>query len=229
MELTDSHMLFLDEFRTVVQSRYMGTNPSKLIVFNTLIPQGHPRSSRRFGLPPQYQYAHVHIHADEDRYLGTLDRDAPFVTDPAQATIAVELSGPEYHVLLVVRIQTLIEHVCSRHTNVHVPWDEWGRGVVITDIPFTNHSRNLSIHVHGTHVVTLEEKPRDDFMQDHFVRIFDFGRRGRSALSLGGGEVCGTEFKDRKGFMFEAIGEGHTQMLNGVQTLGNGKFYHQVS
>jgi len=96
------------------------------------------------------------------------------------------------------------------------------------DIPLAHHGRGLSIHVHGTRVVTLEEKPRDGLMQDHFVRTFDFGRRGRSALSLRSGEVCAVEFKGGNGFMFKVIGEGHTYMLDDVQTLGNGKFYHQV-
>jgi len=95
------------------------------------------------------------------------------------------------------------------------------------DIPLADRRRDLSVH--GTHVVTLEEKPRDGLMQDHFVRTFDFGRCGRSALSLRGGEVCGVEFKDGKGFIFEAIGEGHTHMWEDLQTLGNGKFYVQVS
>jgi len=222
------NIFFLDEFRTVVPASYMGINPCELIVFDTLIPQGHPRSSRRFGLPPRYQNAHARIHADEERYLGTLDRDVPFITDPTQAIIAVELSGSGYHVLLIVRIQVLIEHACSRPTNTYVPWDEWGRGVAIMEISLTKHCP--SIYVHGTHVVALKTvRSRDNQMESYFICSVDFGRRGCGALSLRDGEVCGIQFEDGKGLTVGAAGEGHMYLWGDVQSLGNGRFLKQAS
>jgi len=201
-----SHVFFLDEFRTVVPVSYMGINPCELIVFDTFIPQGHPRSSRRFGLPPQYRDAYTRIHADEERYLGALDRDVPFITDPTQAIVAVELSGRGYHVLLIVRTQVLIEYVCSRRANDHVPWDEWGRRVVIMKIPLIR--SRPSIYVRGTHVAVLGTRSRDTVMNDYFVRTFDFGRRGCCALSLRDGVVCGAWSEDGNGLIFEVAGGG---------------------
>jgi len=159
--------------------------------------------------------------------LGALDRDVPFITDPTQAIIAMELSGPGYHVLLVVRTQVLIEHVCSRRTNAHVPWDEWGRSVVIMGISPTR--PRPFIYVHGTHVAVLGTWSWDNPMKEYFVRTFDLGRRGFCVLSLRSEMICEDWSEDGKGLVFEVAGGGDVDLWGEVQSLGNGRFLKQVS
>ena len=69
---------------------------------------------------------------DGDWFLGTLNRDRPLTTDPAQAVFVLRLFGRQgLCILLIVWIQTLIEHVRSASTDTCVPWDEWGRDVAV--------------------------------------------------------------------------------------------------
>jgi len=191
-------------------------------VFDTLIPQGCPGNSRRFSLPPRYgsEYYSV-VHVDRDRYLGKLDKDVPFITDPTQAILVVEVLRPmRQSVSLVVRMQALIEKVCSTRTDDHIPWDEWGRGVTIMKSP---RGPRFPIHVHGTHVVVLTS------LDDRRVHVFDFGRRGGGSLSLldreDGGEKRRVLFEDGREFILEV----DNISWGGVQSLGNGAFFHSVS
>jgi len=222
-------VVFLDEFRIIVPTRYTGIDPPELIVFNTLIPQDYPRNAREFSLPPRYDsdyYALIHV--DRDRYLGILDKDMPLITDPTQAILVVEVSRPmRRSVLLIVRMQALIEHVCSPRTDVQVPWDEWGRGAVIMENQPFDH--RLPIHVHGVHVVVLKTQSRDGRRHEHLIRTFNFGRRRYGSLPLLDTEGDGTErralFEDGKEFTLEA----DMFSWGGMQSLGDGTFFHPVS
>jgi len=208
----------------MVSARYTDTHPPELIVFDTLIPQGCPGNSRRFSLPPRYgsEYYSV-VHVDRDRYLGKLDKDVPFITDPTQAILVVEVLRPmRRSVSLVVRMQALIENVCSTCTDDHIPWDEWGRGAAIMESPRGPRS---PIHVHGTHVVVLAMRS----LYDCRVHVFDFGRRRRGSLPLldrgDGGAKRRVLFEDGREFILEA----DQISWDGVQSLGNGAFFHSVS
>lgn len=193
----------------MITARDTVTDAPKFTVYNTLIPQDHPMSSRTFVLPPVYHDRVPRIHADRDRSLGTPNRDGPLITDPTQAILVLELlkSRHEHSILLVVQIQPLIDRVCSTRTDVHIPWDEWGRGSVIIEKPPRYGS---FIHIHGTHLVALEtpyhwQRGRRGYPR---VRVFDFSRNGRSALPLRDGEGGGTErkvmFSDGSEFVLEA-------------------------
>ena len=171
--------IFLDEFRIMVTTRDTGTNAPGLTVYNTLLPQDHPMNSRRFSLPPRYHDRDHLMLVDQDRPLGALKSDGPLITDPTQAILVVELlKFGDRDILLVVRTQVLIEHACSTRADVHIPWNEWGRGAVVMESPLHRYRS----YVHGTHlamVLTLNRhEPR------HCVRTFDFSRHGCGDLPL---------------------------------------------
>ena len=230
MGLGASEVIFLDEFRTVCTTRDPGTGSTQFIVFNTLVPQDHPMSSRRLNLPPQYDTDRdAHMHADQDRSLGTLDRDRPIKTDPSQEILVVRLTKL-YHgdILFVVRIQPLIECVCSTRTDVHIPWDEWGRGAVTIE----NRLRyGFDVYIHGTRLVLLETLRHHRLTQGLRVRTFDFGRRACSALPLwdqDGGAVRKTSFSDGSEFVLEATGTRPPIPWGSTGSQGDGNFF-QVS
>ena len=216
----------------MVTTRDTGTNAPGFIVFNTLIPQDHPMSSRRFSLPPQYHDRDHLVFVDRDRPLGALNSDEPITTDPTQTILVIKLSKFGYrNIFLVVRINALIEHVCSTRTDAHLPWDEWGRNAVIMeDRP---PGSGLPIYVHGTHLAMVSTMPYRNGLTDcHRVRTFDFGRRRCGALPFWDEEGGGTErkasFLDGSEFVFEAAGVRNMAMLGSVGSLGNGNFF-QVS
>ena len=164
-------------------ARNTDTNSFELIVFNTLIPQDHPTNSQRFSLLPRYYDRRISMHIDEDRFLGTLDRDGPFITDPTQAILVVKFSKFNFgDVFLVVRIQPLIEWVCPTSTDGHMPRDEWKRNSVILESPALRY--RLKVYVHGTHLVVLGMANLRVRGSCPRVRTFDLGRRGCGALPL---------------------------------------------
>ena len=223
-----SDAIFLDEFQIMVATHDAGTNAPELTVFNTLTPQDRPMSSRKFSLPSQYHDKNFFIHVDQDRSLGTLNSDGPLITDPTQAILVIEITKSSHrNALLVVRVQALIDQVCSARTDARIPWDEWGRGVVVME----NSPSGLGqpIYVHGTHLVMVSRMPdRGGPMDCHRVRTFDFGRRGCGALPFSdeaGGAARKALFLDGNEFVFEVGGVGNVAMLGSV---GNGNFF-QVS
>jgi len=214
----------------MVTTHDIGTNAPDLTVFNTLIPQDRPTSSRKLSLPPQYHDKNVFIYVDQGKSLGTLNGDGPLITDPTQAILVVTLSKSGHQkVLLVVRINALIDHVCSTGTDVHLPWDEWGRNAVIME-DRRPPGFGSPICVHGTHLVMVSTMQyQNGLMGYHRVRTFDFGRRGCGALPFWDDKGGGTErkalFLDGNEFEFEVAGVGSMTIL---RSLGNGNFF-QVS
>ena len=81
---------FLDEFRIIMTSTGNRPDGPELLVFDTLVPQDHPRNLRRFGLPLQNQSGRqVCIYLYHDRSSGTVNRDGPLITDPTQAIFVI--------------------------------------------------------------------------------------------------------------------------------------------
>jgi len=187
-------------------------------------------NSRRFSLLPQYHDRDHLTFSNRDRPLVTLNSGGPLITDPTQAILVVVLSKSGHqNVLLVVRINALIERVCSTHTDVHIPWDEWGRNAVIME-DRRPPGLGLPIYVHGTHLVMVSSIPyRNDLRDCHRVRTFDFGRRRCGALPFwdeeGGGAERKALFLDGNEFEFEVAGVRNMTML---RSLDNGDFF-QVS
>ena len=123
----DAPVTFLDEFRMILFTSQISPGVLDFALFDTFVPRGHQMNSRRFSLPPRYHDWTSSICVDNDRCLGTLDQDGSLTTDPTQAVLVMMLShhlGPS--VLLIVRIQTLIERARSKGTDPCVPWDTWG-------------------------------------------------------------------------------------------------------
>lgn len=179
---------FLDEFRIVVPyyNRYPGDH--ELFVFNTLVPQDHPRSLRRFRIPPGYCGRTIRISLDRDSSLGTVNRDGPLIIDPTQAVLVVSLSSrlTGRQDFLILRTRALIEHACSMRADVRIPWSEWGRDAVTVEIPTYG---SYFTTTHGARVLVI----RSTRLGYRDIRVFDFSRRGGTTLPLSGGSDGGTE------------------------------------
>jgi len=196
-------VIFLDEFRMIVVPDEWAI--TELVVFNTLIPQGHPGNLRRFGFPPGFRHWRAKIFVDHDRDLGAPNRDEAFIVDPAQAVIAMQLGEHwEPHLLFVARTQVLIEQSYSVRTDSCIPWDEWREDVVVVEIPMF--FSILPTFVHGTKVAVVGTNDAHGWPRRcHNVRTFDFGRC--SSLQLRGGtESLRVLFEDGAHFEFESGG-----------------------
>ena len=179
---------FLDEFRILATySRNLSDVP-ELVVFNTLLPQDHPRSFRRLNLPLKYLGWDVHIHLDLDGSLGIANRDEPLIADQNQAVLLVELSSMKWRseVFLIVQTRLLIEHVCSLGAEVRIPWNEWGRGAVVMGV--ANCGIQSSVVAHATRVIVFSDIGDHELGQRYHIHIFDFTHRGRATLPLSTGD-----------------------------------------
>lgn len=220
---------FLDEFRILVVFWNNFPHAPELFVFNTLLPQDHPRHLRRFRLPPKHNQRSVHVHLDRDRSLGTVDRDGPLLVDPSQAILIMDLSptNREPHAFLILRMQDLIEHSCSMRTEVQIPWDEWGKGAVVVEIPID--STYLSTIVHGARLLAIRNTHHGP-EEHHRIHIFDFSRRASTALPLSDGSDGGMErrvmFKGGRSCLFEG---GGGMSMWGLQSLGDSVMFYKVS
>ena len=166
---------------------------TELRVFDTLIPQDHPGNSWELEPPQRFHNWTAKIYIDHEQQLGVPNRDEPFISDPGQAVLVMQLTNNSNDlVFLIVRTQALIEKARSTHANPRVPWDEWGRdAVVLEDLV-----RGIGslFFVHGAQVVVVQMYLFWGQQNYHWsVRTFDFSRRGCSSLPLWGGEGGGTQ------------------------------------
>lgn len=178
----NSTFIFLDEFRMAFTPREL--NIAGLVVFNTLIPQGCPGYLQLLEFPPDLHSQLVHIHVDRDRHMGTHNRDEILIADPAQAVLAMEpWRNRTSLVLLVIRMQALIERTCSIRADLRVPWDEWGRDAVSIEAQ-ERPGCVFSTLVHGARVVVVQTQLGS---QSNEVRTFNFCQRSSLPLQEGGG------------------------------------------
>ena len=220
---------FLDEFRIMlVCYRNSRTDPGLLVV-NTLVSQDHPKNLRRLKFPDKYRSMGAYLYCDRDRSLG-MYRDGPLITDPTQAILMIGLSAhlPNLSVLLIVRIQPLIELACSTRTEIEVPWDEWGRGSVAVEVPQTPVCSIYSPAIHGSRLlVTHSIEGAGD---RRGLRVFDFSRKGSTALPLSDENDDGAErkalFTDGLSCVFEGVDWGELQCL---RSIGDSIALHTVS
>lgn len=219
---------FLDEFRVVILVNK--SDVTELFVFNTLVPQDHPGNLRRLELPQQFHHTAAKICVDRDRSLGT----QPLIPDPAQAVLVVELENSwDARVFLVVRTHALIEQTCSTFADPCVPWDEWGRDVMVME--GSMHGGNPHTFVHGAQIVVArvygtggQQCP----IQYHYtVQTFDFSRRGRSFLPRWGERGGGAEGNVRfghEGCARFGPGDG-MRPLDDLRSLSDGSLLYLVS
>ena len=198
-------------------------------IFNTSVPQGHPGNMRQFRLPPEYPGRGVWVYFDHDRSSGTVNRDGHLIIDPTQAIFIMSLStSPQgSEVILILRIQSLIEHACSIRTDAKIPWDEWGRGVVVMENP-TGYVHSTTI-VHGPRMLVLRST-RERRKPHYRIHTFDFSRRGSAALPLsdGGDGATGRRatFEGGQNCVFEVGGGMNVQ---DIESLGDSMVVHIVS
>jgi len=217
----NARVIFLDEFRMVVapDERII----TELVVFDTLIPQGHPGNLRQFRFPPEFRDRRARIFIDHDRDLGTPNRDEALIADPAQAVLTMQFGEHwEHHHLLVVRTQVLTEQTYLVGTDPHICWDEWREDTVVMEVPVYGSSPTF---VHGARVVVVGIH-FFGWDQYHIVHTFNFGRC--SSLPLRGG-AGGTErrvlFEDGANFEFE-LGDS---MRDELLSLSDGSLFCLVS
>lgn len=226
----DTQAIFLDEFRVAVIPNKSAT--TELVVFNTLIPWGHPGHLQRLALPSEFRGKCANIRIDHGWNLGTLNRDEVLLLDPAQAVLVMELGGRlEPLVLLVVRTQALIEQTYSARVDLSLPLDEWGRDAAVISIP-RNNSHILYTFVHGAQVIVVQTSifGRLDLHGGYHIRTFDFSWRGRGSLPLRGG-AGGTErmllFEDGVCLRFEP--DDSIDPWDVLQSSNDGSLIHLVS
>ena len=231
----NTSVTFLDEFRMMGLTPQITPDDLEFTSFDTFVPHGHPVNSRQFLLPPRCHGWTPSVHVDGDRCLGTLDRGGPLTTDPTQAVLVVKLARPRaVPVLLVVRVQTLIEHVRSASTDACVPWDVWARDAAVMEVPTRGSTRDGPFPlVRGVHVILIKvyDTPGADgsHLPHPLLYTFDFSRRGCSLLPLWG-EGGGTErrvlFEDGQQSVLQRDEWVAERTLN---PLGDGGFMHLVS
>ena len=221
---------FLDEFRIIILVNKFDT--MELLVFDTLIPQDHPGSSWELELPQRFHNWAATIYTDHERQLGVPDRGEPFIADPNQAVLVIQLKNylPGGLAFLIVRVQALIEESRPTHADHRVPWDEWGRDAVVAEDLVR--SVGWCIFVHGAQVVVTQTDPfRDQQKYEKSLRTFDFSRRGCSSLPLWGGEGGGTQRtvpSEDEGLARPAPGDGATP-VGQLRSLNDGSLFCPVS
>ena len=229
---SSTRVTFLDEFRIVVLTPEDISGVLGFTLFDTLVPRDHPVDSMRFGLPPRYHNWLPIVCVDYDRCFGAPDRGRPFTTDPTQAIIVVKLDGPDGScVFLIVRTQTLIEHVRLVGADAWIPWNVWGRNTVVMEIPQSEDADGSPYPtVQGVRVVLMK---RSAFPGVHGYRLqlcaFGFGPRGWNTLPLrdeGDGPERRARFEDGQDLLFR----GERELVEwGFDSLGDGRFLHLVS
>ena len=223
--------IFLDEFRIMVLTPDSTPVP-EFALFDTLVPYGDPGNLRRFRIPPRYHGWSPVIHVDDDRCLGTPDRDTPFITDITQAVLVIRLISPGgLRNLLIVRIQAFFEHTDSMNAGGYIPWDRWGRGVAIMEVPEgTIIDGGPYPLVQGPHLnfVWMHATPGVDGIRPHLC-TFDFSRRGWSVLPLQD-TVDGVERRVLLGDGRQMLLQGDDTMIESLfDSLGGARFTYAVS
>ena len=108
-----------------------------------------------------------------------MKRGEPLIVDPTQDIFIVDFRTAGQRVFLILRTQLVIERMCSKHADVQISWDEWGRDAVIMDIPISHVSS--SVVVHGARLLVIH-RTFDDPEGGYRIHAFDFSRRGIDAL-----------------------------------------------
>ena len=223
-----TRVIFLDEYRIMVLISRSTIDVPEFALFDTSVPRGHPVSSKRFRAPPSYRGWYPTLFVDSDRISGTLDQDRP-LADPTQAVFVIKLISPQHtlRVLLIVRTQTLIEHMRSASADTCVPWDVWGRGTVVMKVPPRDGPYPL---VHGTRMIVVRKSATPGIEgYHHHLHTFDFSRRGWSVLPLcddGDGVGRRAAFEDGRNLLLQ----GDQKMVEWrFQSLGDGRFIYLVS
>ena len=227
-----TRIAFLDGFRIMFFTRGYNGAVTEPFLFDTLLPQDHPRNFRRVHLPLTRDRVPITT-ALRNAPWEVLNRHEPLAIDPTQA-IHVEdflLRGDSpRNVILAFRTQALIEKAYSPSTDTDIPWDEWGMGSVVLEFPSFDVPDVPCTLVQGLHVIAVQQcdVPGSDRGQLR-LRIFDFSLRACEALSdvwEGGGSVRPVRYEDGRDLLLEGSENLETY---GLDSLDNGVFFHLVS
>lgn len=132
----ETRVIFLDEFRISV---FPGTSGiMEFLVPDKLIPQDHPGSLRRLGVPELFHSWIARVPSDRDWLLGTSNADNPLIADLAQAVLVVGVVGSWEPLVSPVarRMLRLNGRVSHRQTPVY-------RGTNRGEMPWLSRSQHV--------------------------------------------------------------------------------------
>jgi hypothetical protein len=224
----DLRATFLDEFRIMFSIADRTGDHNELVLFDTLLPQDHPRNLRRV-CPPLIYHDWVPFVGVRETSWGALNQHGSLITDPTQAIRVVDFHHDDRHrhARLAFRTQALIERACSPSTDRDIPWDEWGRGSVALEVSISGGLRTL---VQGLCVITVKQCAVPGSHRSQLrLCIFDFRLRACGTLSdigEGGESVRAARHGDRRDLFLEGSEEMDESFF---ETLGDGIFFYPVS
>jgi hypothetical protein len=224
----DVRVTFLDEFRMIFSAVCRTEAHDELVLVDTALPQDHPRNLRRVCLPLMCHDWAPFVD-DRETSLGALDKHRSLIVDPTQAIRTMHFRHDDRHryIRLFFRTQALIEQACSPSTDRDIPWDEWGRGSVILEVPISAGSYTL---VQGPRVIAVEQcaVPGSHRIELR-LRTFDFRLRACGTLSdigEGGESVRVARHEHGRDLLLEGTEEIDEYLFD---SLGDGIFFYPVS
>ena len=185
----------------------------RLLVLNTLLPQQDPRSWRILDLPPTPNPTEYSIFTRYEKLPGECSE---FSVDPTQEIFVVSYQRRRAFVLPV---DLFIRHVVSMRASPHIPWDEWGEGVITIYL----HPDTFALQVFDTKVLAL---CGFTYSPEGFgVRMYDLSRSGRRGIrfqqvSEGAGESCRRVFSTPEWFVRCQVADWHRKPYS-TQLVGD--------
>ena len=222
----DVKAIFLDELRMMIYTPKYTEDPPEFTLVDTFVPeQDRPTNFRRFRLPPEYRRSRPSVTFDASIWLGKPHQDEPLIVDPTQAFILLRPStyDESADVVVVLRIQALVEQACLIGAGTHIPWRELERNAIIVELPAVYED----FFIQGVHLIhkTFDSNGGDD-PPCLCIRTFDFSRRGCNALRDADGETVGPAWHE--GGQEVILERSGIVPGDSFGPLGNGAFYHLV-
>ena len=186
-----------------------------LLVFDTQLPQQDPRSWLILDLPPVPPHGR---HSIITRRENPFAECPEFLVDPAQRVFALFTTQS---LVPIVPVELLIWHARSARTSSHIPWNEWGKDVII----LYPGSGSLALQIFDTKVLVLRRF--SDPMRMHGVDVYDLSRCGQKDIQMqningGAGKRCSRVLPVPKWFIPCYVEDGtHGSM----SLLGNAAYF----
>lgn len=184
---------------------------AQLLVFDTRLPQQDLRSWRILELPP---HPHIRRYLTFARYKNSSAECPEFLVDPAQRIFGLSTGKG---LVFVVLVELLIRYTHSVRTSSCIPWDEWGRDVIIINLRFYT----PSLQIFDTKVLALHHPVAS--LELWGVDVYDLSRSGRRDIRVqrigeGAGGSCKKVLPTPRWFIPCPEGDGFRKSMS---LLGN--------
>ena len=163
-------MCFLEGSWLLVASRPRPV--PQLLVFDTQLPQQDPQSWLILDLPQLPPHGR---HSILTRRENPFAECPEFLVDPAQRIFALFTTQS---LVPVVPVETLIRYAQNVRTSSHIPWNEWGKDVIII-YPNPN---ALALQIFDTNVLVLRRFA--DPLEMYGVDAYDLSRWGQKDIQM---------------------------------------------